>query len=81
MKIHFLNFLQKLNCIKNISGVSDELYLDIPCTIPDDDLRDILALSYRYKINMKQLSIFLNNTNKNWFFDNTKGYWHRKVFG
>ena len=49
--------------------------------MPDQDLREILALFYRYKIDMKQLVVFLNNKNKMWFFDPPKGYWHRRVFG
>jgi len=44
-------------------------------------MRELLALFYRYKIDMKQLQIFLNKNNKQWFQDNTKAYWHRRVFG
>lgn len=50
--------------------------------IIDDDLRELLALFYRYKIkNMQQLQIFLNNDNKTWFYENKKTFWHKKVFG
>lgn len=49
--------------------------------IVDNDLRELLALFYRYKIDMKQLRVFLNEQNKEWFYGRPKGYWHYRVFG
>lgn len=78
----FFEWIEKIKCIRKVSGAGRNLYLQI---IADDlyesDLRDILALFYRYKIDMKQLHIFLNKNNKSWFYDNKKAYWHKKVFG
>lgn len=78
----FFEWVQDIKSIARINGVGDELYLFLTSSdIADDDLREIIALFYRYKIDMKQLTIFLNAKNKEWFFGSPKGYWHRRVFG
>jgi hypothetical protein len=43
-------------------------------------LRELLALFYRYKIEMSQFSVFLSEKNKKWFYDNKQAYWYKKVF-
>lgn len=78
----FFEWIKKIECIEEISGTGTELYLHIATDdLHDYDLRELLALFYRYKIDMKQLHIFLNKNNKSWFCDNKKAYWHRRVFG
>lgn len=77
----FFEWIKRIECIKDMSAVRDELCLYIPEVIADDDLRDILALFYRYKIDMKQLARFLNDTNRSWFYEGYKGYWYDNVFG
>jgi hypothetical protein len=44
-------------------------------------LREILALFYRYNIDMKQLEIFLSDENKSWFFDNKESFWYGGIWG
>ena len=78
----FFEWINNIECIEKFDGVRDELYLYISShDLHDNDLRDLIALFYRYKIDMKQLVIFLNFKNKEWFFESPKGYWHRRVFG
>lgn len=78
----FFEWLKKIECIKSISAAGDELYLEIESKdISDEHLRNIIALFYRYKINMKQLQQFLNKENEEWFKGKPKGYWHRRIFG
>ena len=78
---NFFQWLKKINCIDKIVGVGYELHLYIASdNLHDHDLRDLLALFYRYKLNMKQLRRFLNKDNKQWFFENNKAYWHKQVF-
>ncbi len=78
----FFEWLQSIKAIIRVDGVGDKLYLYCKNkTISDEDLREIIALFYRYKVDMKQLAIFLNNKNKTWFLGSPRGYWHRKVFG
>ena len=78
----FFEWITKIPSIIQCDGVGDELYLYfVSKKISAVDLRQLLALFYRYKIDMKQLQIFLNKSNKHWFQDNKKAYWHRRVFG
>ena len=77
----FFEWIKKIECIEKFHGVGDELYLYIRSNKIDDlNLDDLLGLFYRYKIDMKQLARFLNEDNKEWFYDNKKAYWHKKVF-
>ncbi|HRN77974.1 MAG TPA: hypothetical protein PLU71_01940 [Candidatus Dependentiae bacterium] len=78
----FFVWIQKIPSIKKFDGIGDELYLYFETdVIPDADLMELLALFYRYKIDIKQLSRFLTEDNKKWFYDNKKAFWHKKVFG
>jgi hypothetical protein len=79
----FFEWIKKIGCIEGLSGSDNTLYLHISSEdIFRSDLDDLLALFYRYNIDMKQLKRFLNNDNKKWFKDGkVKGYWHERVFG
>jgi hypothetical protein len=78
----FFDWIKKIDCIDEISAAGDELYLHVCADeIHDYDLDDLIGLFYRYNIDMKQLKRFLTEDNKKWFFDNPKGYWHKRVFG
>jgi hypothetical protein len=78
----FFEWISRIKCIVKWDGLRDELYLYVKTKrIGNENLRDLLGLFYRYKIDMKQLQIFLNKNNKSWFYDNKKAYWHRRVFG
>ena len=79
----FFEWIKKISSIKKFKGLGDELYLYIESAeIPDNDLRELIALFYRYKVDMKQLAIFLNDNNKEWFHEGKpKAYWHKQVFG
>lgn len=61
----FFEWINKIDCIAKTSATGRELYLHICAdVIHDYDLRDILGLFSRYKIDMQQLARFLTNTNK-----------------
>lgn len=77
----FFEWLKKNDCIDDVEGIGDELHLTIAADeLHDHDLRDLLALFYRYKIDMKQLKRFLTEDNKKWFFENKNAFWHKLVF-
>lgn len=74
-------WLAKIKCINEIQGIGRELHVKVKSSkISDIDLENILGIFQRYKFDMKQLSVFLNEGNKEWFYDNTKAFWHKKVF-
>lgn len=78
----FFEWIKKIPSIKKEDGWQDELYLYFDnADISQQDLREIIALFYRYNVDMKQLSVFLNEHNRKWFCENKKAYWHKKVFG
>jgi hypothetical protein len=77
----FFEWIKKIKAITNISGQGRELYLYLAEEmLNDQDLDDVIGLFYRYKIDMHQLSRFLTDENKEWFYDNKKAFWHKKVF-
>jgi hypothetical protein len=77
----FLGWLKAIKSVKQIDYQGADLLIYIKSKqISDHDLSDLLALFFRYKIKMDQLQIFLNDQNKAWFYDNSKMYWHKKVF-
>lgn len=78
----FFWWIKRIKCIEKFEGAGDELYLDLKDgELSDNDLDDLIGLFYRYKIDMKQLAQFLTKENKEWFYDNPKAFWHRRVFG
>ena len=80
-KAAFYNWTKKIPCIDAIKEKNGSICLYIACKdLHDTDLFDLIGLFARYKINMKQLAVFLNKNNKEWFYDDTVVYWHKKVF-
>lgn len=78
----FFEWIKRISCIDKFDGIQDELYLYIKNKmIEDSALRELLALFCRYNIEMKQLSVFLNSKNKEWFFESKEAFWHKRVFG
>lgn len=78
----FFEWLEKIGSIEDSKGSRDVLYVYMKSNeIPDDDLREIIALFYRYAVDMKQLQIFLNKDNKEWFYEKPREYWYDYVFG
>ncbi len=77
----FFEWIERIECIKEWVGVSRKVVLHIKTVEPSDScLRELIAMFQRYKIEMSQLSQFLNERNKAWFFENKKAFWHKKVF-
>lgn len=78
----FFEWIKKIGAIKDISAAGNELYLHIAdIDLPDDDFRELIGLFYRYKVDMKQLKIFLNEKNREWLCGKPYGYWYKKIFG
>lgn len=76
----FFEWLEKIKCVERITGSGDELYIKLKeSPIDNMSLREILALFYRYDVDMKQLAQFLNNKNKKWFYG-PQAYWFERVF-
>lgn len=76
----FFGWLDKLPCVSDYTGKGDTLYISINDQSFDDEaLRELLALFYRYKIDMSQLRVFDREEFADWF-QNPKAYWFDLVF-
>jgi hypothetical protein len=77
----FIDWLSGIRGIKKWEGVRDEIHVYVPkSTISNTCLRELTALFFRYKIDMRQLQQFVNDNNRQWYARET-AYWHRGVFG
>lgn len=64
----FFEWIHKIKSIKQVKGIGKELHLFIVSNyIPNDDLLDLIGLFNRYKFDIKQLKVFMNEDNKEWF--------------
>jgi hypothetical protein len=73
----FFEWIKNIECIKKFEGAGDELYLDlVGQELNYNDIKDLIALFYRYQIDMKQLAPFLNEGNKQAFAP-----WDKEIFG
>lgn len=73
----FFGWIKKIPCIASFEGARDELYLDlVDWELDYNDLKDLIALLYRYHIDMKQLEEFVNEKNKD-----AAEPWGEKIFG
>ena len=77
----FFEWIERIKCIETFSYRWKFLYLHIPSgDIDDENLKELLALFYRYNIEMTQLAEFLTPCNKIWFYDNKEAFWYKNVF-
>jgi hypothetical protein len=71
---------QKLRCIDAIRGEGTALvFVVIRRNVTDTALRELLALFFRYSVDMAQLAVFQTKKNTSWFA-NPKSYWFDMVF-
>ena len=77
----FFDTLERISSISKIYGSYKGLHICFSSThIPDEDLRSLIGLFYRYRMDMKLLKVFLTESNKAWFFEDATTFWHDKVF-
>ncbi len=78
----FFSWLNKIVAISKIYGVGTALYLDADSSkLDEENLRELIAIFFRYQIDMTQLVQLMNDDNKSWFYNNKEAYWHNRVFG
>jgi hypothetical protein len=77
----FFDWLKKLPCVSKFEGQGDTLFIRVLKSKVDAwSLRELLALFHRYRIDMRQLSVFDDAGFADWFH-NREAYWHESVFG
>ena len=71
----FFEWLDRIKIIKEIKGKKDSILLILSdSTINDQDLGSLVSLFRRYKIQMKNLEVLINDSNKNVFQYYQVGY-------
>ncbi len=61
----FFAWIASISCIEKFEAAHDELYLDlVDKELSYDDMKHLIALLYRYKINMQQLQPLITENNK-----------------
>ncbi len=64
----FFNWIKKIKCIEKFKGVGVALNLYVTSKdLSDNEVLNLIGLFDRYKFDIKQLEIFKNENNKNWF--------------
>jgi hypothetical protein len=76
----FFDRLNGLGCVRSVKGAPDGLHIALS-TPTDMQLRELIALLYRYGLNLKPLAVLRTDKNAEWFAKNRKAFWYAGVFG
>ena len=76
----FFSWLQSISCIASVGGEGYDVHIKLKRPPSDSNLRELIALLFRYRMNMRVLATYRTERNAHWF-DDPKMYWHAKVFG
>lgn len=69
----------RITAIRNVSGEGRDLVIALKSSPTDAQLRDLLALFFRYRMDMTTLAALQTPENQSWFFD-PGSYWFDAVF-
>lgn len=76
----FFRWLQSIPSVQAVGGVGTELEISFRTRrIPGRDLREVLAIFHRYRLDKRPLAQF-DRGELSWFRD-PEAYWHAEVFG
>lgn len=76
----FFEWLRRFDCVESAEGAGLELRITVARSkVTDLALRELLALFFRYEIEMSQLATFRTQKNRRWF-SSPQAYWHKMVF-
>ncbi|HEY1708910.1 MAG TPA: hypothetical protein VGG10_11650 [Rhizomicrobium sp.] len=76
----FFDWLQSIPCVEDVRGSLRDLHIIFKRPPSNGDLRELIALLHRYRMNMKPLAAFRTPRNAEWF-TRPGSFWHAKVFG
>ena len=61
----FFTWIKNISCIQKTEGAGDELYLNlVDRELTYDEMKNLIAFLYRYKIKMDQLQSFVTEKNR-----------------
>ena len=73
-------WLGRMAVLRDVTGEGYDLIIRLKRAPTDNQLRDLLALFFRYQMDMRPLAILRTTRNEGWFADQG-GYWFDAVFG
>jgi hypothetical protein len=77
----YFEWLERIPCVESAKGEGAKgLVVKLKRRPGDDDLRQFLALAFRYGLDMRKFAEFETEANRKWFRD-PKMYWFKSVFG
>jgi len=77
----FFEWLARIPCVESYAAEGSlGLVVRLRRRPGKDDLRQLLALCFRYRVSMRQLAKFETPKNQIWFRD-PRMFWHEAVFG
>ena len=77
----FFEWLARIHCVSDFASEPGHgLVVRLKCHPAQDDLKQLIALFWRYAGDMRQLAKFESDDNRSWFRDREM-YWHNAVFG
>jgi hypothetical protein len=79
-EIAFFDWLNRLDCVKEYRGQAHDLVITLKRPPTKSDLRDLIALFFRYRADLRQLAQLETKSNRQWL-RNPDAYWNRPMFG
>lgn len=76
----FFGWLESIPCVASVGGRGRDIHIKLKRRPSDSDLRELTAIFFRYRMNMKKLADYRTARNAHWF-DAPEAYWHAKMFG
>ncbi|ETI63622.1 hypothetical protein C100_11780 [Sphingobium sp. C100] len=77
----YFEWLERIPCVASVKGEGSRgLVIKLKRRPGEDDLRQLLALAFRYKLDMRKFAKFESDTNRHWFRDR-RMFWYKHVFG
>lgn len=73
------DWLGRIGVVEDVIGEGRDLISRLKQAPTDNQLRDLLALFFRYQMNMTPLAALRTAKNESWFSDQ-ESYWFDKVF-
>ena len=75
----FFSWISDIEGVLDVAGAGDSVHIKVHQPMPDESLRELLAVFCRYDIDMTQLAQFASQSNVAWFAKKN-AYWHNRVF-
>jgi hypothetical protein len=76
----FFDWLQAIPCVSRVGGQVRDLHITLKRAPTDNQLRELIALLYRYRMSMRGLAAFKTSRNAAWFANDRDKFWHNRVF-